>query len=162
MKKFLLIVLFGAFTFGQTFAQSKTVADFEADAKGYKLFLYQSVLRILNKDKNPDFNMLIRDLDHMRIATTDSVGEAAMDIFQKLDQGVKTEGFEEVITFDNKDQICHVYLWESGKGKTSWVATFFMNGTAGVFEMKGSLNLKYLDALASLNTSKMQDLISFD
>ena len=85
MKK--LIILATAILFVLTsFGQSKTVAAFEEEADGYKLFLYQSVIRMLNKDKNPDFNMLIRDLDHLRFVSADSSGKGAINTVQSTGQ----------------------------------------------------------------------------
>ena len=58
MKK--ITILFLAFTLGITFntlsAQSKAIAQFEEQVDGYNLYLYQSLIRVLNKDKNEDFN----------------------------------------------------------------------------------------------------------
>ena len=162
MKKQVLILFLGLFCLGNIFAQSETVAEFQKDANGYKAYLYQSVLRMLNKDKNPDFNRLIRDLDHLRLATTDSIGDAAQDVLKKLDAGVIAEGFEEMVTYESKESVLHLYELESGRGKSSWIATFITDGMAGVFEMKGSLNLKYLNAFESLNTERLQEFVDFD
>ena len=161
MKK-LIILATALFTVLSSFAQSKTVAAFEEEADGYKLFLYQSVIRMLNKDKNPDFNMLIRDLDHLRFVSADSTGPDAMSTFNQLDNGVKGEGFEEIMTFDNMDYICHVYELEAADGKSTWVATFLMDGTPGVIEMKGSLDMKYLKAFNSLNMDKVKELLPLE
>lgn len=145
-----------------SFGQSKTVAEFEENTDGYKAFLYQSVIRVMNKDKNPDFNMLIRDLDHLKFVSTSTEDPNAKATFLKLDQGVKGEGYEAIMSFDNPDNICHVYELKSFGGQSSWVATFLTEGVAGVFEMKGSLDLKYLKALSSLNMEKLQEILPID
>ena len=145
-----------------TFGQSKTVSDFEENADGYKLFLYQSYIRLLNQDKNPDFNRLIQDLDHIRFVSTDSVGEGAKQTFKRLDSGIRGEGFEEVMSFDNPNYKCHVYELKSRSGKSNWVATLFMEGRAGLLEMKGSLKLKYLEALSSLNMDRLKEILPLE
>ncbi len=148
-----------AFSFVTAFGQSEVVKRFEENAEGYKFFAYQSVLRILNQDKNPEFNKLIRDLDHIRIVTTDSTGVLAKKSFELLDQGIRNEGFEEVLTFDNADYSCHVYELSNKAKKSTWVATFFMEGRAGLFEMVGSLNVKYMGAFSSLNMDRLKEMM---
>lgn len=141
------------------FGQSKVVKEFEENAEGYKFFAYQSMLRMINQDQNPEFNKLIRDLDHLRVVTTDSTGTEAMASFTRLDNSIKGEGFEEILTFDNKEYKCHVYELESKSKKSTWVATFFMHGRAGLLEMVGSLDVRYLSALANLNLEKLQQFV---
>lgn len=144
-----------------SFGQSSTVADFEKTAEGYKLFLYQSVIRVLNKDKNPDFNMLIRDLDHLRFVSTklDTTGLEAKATFKELDRGVRGEDFIEIMSFDNPGYKCHVYELESSKGKSTWVAVLLMEDRAAVMEMEGSMDLKYIQSLSSLNMDRLQEML---
>lgn len=142
-----------------TFGQSKSVVEFEEKSEGSKLFLYQSVLRVMNKDKNPDFNMLIRNLDHLRFVSSGAEDKNPKQTFLKLDKGVQAEGFEEIMSFDDADRKCHVYELESNGGQSTWVVTLFSDGIAGALEMKGSLDLKYIKAISSLNMEEMQDLL---
>jgi hypothetical protein len=141
-----------------SFGQSKTVADFSKTAEGHNVYLYQSLIRVMNKDANPDFNSLIKDLDHFRLLTTDSVGASAKAVFDRLDQGVQQEGFEEILAFNNPDYRCHLYELEDSNGKTTWVATLFSQGMAGILEMKGSLDMRYLHAFSSLNTDHLEKM----
>lgn len=159
MKKLLSLIVALVCIVSLTFAQSTTVAQFEKDTKGYKAFLYQSVIRVLNKDQNPDFNKLIKDLDHMRLVLSDTKGDEAMQTFKSVDAGIRSEGFELIMSFDNKDYKCNAYELASRNGKSTWVATFFTNDRAGVMEMKGMLDLKYIEALSSLNYEKLKQMI---
>ncbi|MEZ4851168.1 MAG: DUF4252 domain-containing protein [Bacteroidia bacterium] len=149
-----LVLLFGLMTFGQ----SSTVADFEKNTEGYKLFLYQSVIRVLNKDKNPDFNMLIRNLDHLKFVSTPEKEDDPKSVFLKLDKGVQNEGFVEIMSYDDADSKCHVYEREKG-GKSTWVATLLMGETAAAMEMEGSLDLAYIKALSSLNMERLEEML---
>ena len=159
MKKILLALVF-CLALGSTslFAQSKTAEKFEKSSEGYKLFLYQSMIRMLNKDQNPEFNMLIKDLDHLRVVTTKEGAENEADVFADLDSGVQSEGFEALMSFDQKDYKCHLYEKEGRKGKTTWIATFMADGRSGIMEMKGMLNLKYINAFSSLDLDKIEEL----
>lgn len=145
-----------------SFGQSKTAADFEKNADGYKLFLYQSVIRLLNNDKNPDFNLLIRDLDHLRFVSTDSIGVEAKNKVLELDEGLQSERGESILTFDSKDYICHVYELPTGGSGSSWIAVIYIQGRAALFEMKGALNTKYLKALTSLDMSLLMEMMNLN
>lgn len=157
MRNIIVFFLFALFSMS-ALGQSQVAKEFEENSKGYKFFAYQSVLRILNQDKNPDFNKLIRNLDHLRVVTTDSTGSDGLKVFHKLDQDIQNEGFEEIMTFDNKDYRCHVYELSKNSKKSTWMATFYMQGRAGLFEMVGSLDMRYLSALANLDMDQLQEL----
>lgn len=161
MKKIIIISL-ALLCSVAAFGQSKTVLEFEENAKGMKLFMYQSVIRMLNRDQNPEFNKLIQDLDHLRFVMTDSIGESSKNEFKKLDAGIRSEGFEEVMAFDNKDYRCHLFELTGNGDKSVWVAAMFMEGRAGIIEMKGSLNLKYLESMSSLNMEKLGNMLPLE
>lgn len=159
MKKILSFVFTMLCIFSMTFAQSKTVNEFSENTTGYKAFLYQSVIRVMNKDQNPDFNMLIRDLDHIKIALSEHTGADAKQTFLTIDKGVQSEGFEMIMSFNNKDYKCNAYELESRNGKSTWVTTFMTEGYAGAMEMKGMLDLKYIESLSSLNYEQLESMI---
>lgn len=144
------------------FGQSKTVKQFQKDTKGHKLFLYQSVIRVLNRNKNPDFNKLIKDLDHLRFVSSKATGAEGKATFQELDAGVRSEGFQEILSFDNAENKCRIYELNSSKGKTTWVVTMLMEGMPAAIEMKGSLDLRYINALGSVNMDQVSDMLPFD
>ena len=159
MKKIFSTVVAMICIVTMTFAQSKTVSDFSDNTTGYTAFLYQSVIRVMNKDQNPDFNMLIRDLDHVKIALSEHAGADAKQTFTKIDKGVQAEGFEMIMSFNNKDYKCNAYELESRNGKSTWVTTFMTDGYAGAMEMKGTLDLKYIESLSSLNYEQLESMI---
>lgn len=141
------------------FGQSPTISNFEKSSNGYKVFLYQSVIRMLNKDQNPEFNKLIKDLDHLRLLSNESDALESITTFTSLDNGIKSEGFDLIMSYDNKERKCHVYELESNKGKSTWVITFLVDSRAGLMEMKGTLDLKYLSAISHVNFDKLEELI---
>ncbi|MEM7370381.1 MAG: DUF4252 domain-containing protein [Bacteroidota bacterium] len=161
IKQFSIFILAMIMTLA-LFSQSRTVQNFIETADGYNLYLYQSLIRVLNQDENPDFNMLIRDLDHLRFLSTDSIGTTAKATFSDLDKGIQGEGFESIMSFDNKDYKCHIYELEDRSGQSSWVATLFIEGRAGLIEMKGSVDMKYLHAFSSLNMDKLKDVLPIE
>ena len=152
----LLVVVLGA---NQLFGQSKTVLNFAKEAEGFHVYLYQSLIRVLNKDKNPEFNQLIRDLDHIRFVTTEEGAGDAYPTFEQLETGIQGEGFERIMSFDRAEQKCHVYELASSSGQSTWVATLMTEQIAGLIEMKGSLDLKYLHAFQSLDLDQLEEML---
>ena len=142
-----------------SFGQSETISNFEKNSNGYKIFLYQSVIRMLNPDQNPDFNRLIKDLDHLRMLSNEPDAENAKNTFNGLDKGIASEGFEMIMSVDNKDKKFHVYELNSRRGKTTWVITFLMDERAGLMEMRGTLDFKYIHALKKLDYSKLEEIL---
>lgn len=159
MKKLVLILVSIFLVTALSFGQSSTVTQLEKTTNGYKLYLYQSLIRVMNTDKNPDFNMLIRDLDHLKVVTSDAKGPIALkEAFTSLDKSVKAEGFEVIMSVDNKDYKCHLMERTSWRGNPTYVASFLMDGYAGVLEMKGTIDLNYINALKSLDMDKLKEL----
>jgi len=159
MKKIALILVSIFLVTALGFGQSSTVTQLEKTTNGYKLYLYQSLIRVMNTDKNPDFNMLIRDLDHLKVVTSDANGPVALKAaFTSLDKSVKAEGFEVIMSVDNKDYKCHLMEKTSWRGDPTYVASFLMDGYAGVLEMKGTIDLNYINALKSLDMDKLKEL----
>ncbi|MEM7656635.1 MAG: DUF4252 domain-containing protein [Bacteroidota bacterium] len=152
----LLILVLGA---SQLFGQSNTVLNFAKEAEGFNVYLYQSLIRVMNKDKNPEFNQLIRDLDHIRFVTTEQGAGDAYPTFLELEAGIQSEGFESIMSFDRADQKCHVYELNSNNGQTTWVATMVTDEVAGLIEMKGMLDLKYLHAFNSLDMDQLEKML---
>lgn len=162
MKYSILFFLF-LFTSFTVFSQSQTVQDFESKSDGYNLYLYQSLIRMLNQEKNPEFNKLIKDLDHLRFITmTKQKSDNALDEFTSLDESIQAEGFESIMTFDRQDSKVHIYEFSTKKAKSVWVATIFVEGRAGLIEMVGSLNLKYINSLSGLDMERLQEMLPID
>lgn len=158
MKKIKLLIALVLFGCVPLFAQSTVANEFEKTSEGYKYFAYQSIIRMLNMDDNPDFNRLIRNLDHLRVVMSEKSGEAAAPVFKQLDKGIQDEGFELLMSFDQKNNKCHVYELSSRSKKSTWIATFLMEGKAGLFEMVGSLDLQYIDALSSMDIDQFMKM----
>jgi len=111
--------------------QSAAIASFEEKADGYNLFVYQSVIRMLNRDKNEDFNMLIKDLDHLKVLMTDSIGSASNVLYKNLEKGLQEERYEELMTFENPDSKATVFSKEDEEGIANWVVIFGMGEVSG-------------------------------
>jgi len=159
MKYILVIIATLSISLGHS--QSKVVEDFQAAHKGqgYKLFLYQSYIRMLNQDNNDDFNQLVKDLDHIKVITTDSSLVEARKEYKELRKKIASEGFEELLMIDNKEMKVCLYENTSGAEK-QFVAFFFSSklSRTGLLEMNGELDLKYMSAFESLDFKKLKEI----
>lgn len=159
--KYLLIII-AAFSLTQTSAQSKTLEAFQTkhSENGYKVFLYQSVIRMLNKDNNDDFNQLVKDLDHIKVIVTDSSEVNAKAEYNTLVKGIKSEGYEELLMMDNKDMKVSIYESSGSSSEKQFVAFMYTGDfkRTGSFEMKGELDLKHLSAFDSLDFNKLKEI----
>jgi hypothetical protein len=161
MGKLSIIVVFVCLLLGCAGEQkeSKTVAAFQAKADGYNLVIDKSILRMVNSDQDPDFNALIRDLDNIKVSSSDGGDKGTKALFKELAKGVSAEGFEEIIAVDNKDISCRLFEWSAEDTESKWVLVFNALGEAGVIEMNGTLDPAYLNSLSNLNVDKVKSLL---
>ncbi len=141
-------------------AQTKTVQQLEDNNDGYNLFMYQSVIRMLNKDNNEEFNLLVKDLEYIKAIVTDSIGDSAKAQYKTLLKSIQGEGFSELFMLDNREMKASIYEKENSSGETEYVAFMFYAPMAktGAFEMKGSLDLRYINSFESLDFAKLKEL----
>ncbi len=159
MKKLILFLLIVSPI--MMFGQSKTIADFTKKAGGSQYFAYQSMLRMLNVDQNPDFNYLIKDLEYLKVVAHKESQEIGKQSLSMLDRELSREGFEMIMSIDNIDYKLHVFESSSNGKKTTWLATCYAEDYIGVIEMVGSLNAKYLNAISSLDIDKIFKSMDF-
>ncbi|HCY46108.1 MAG TPA: DUF4252 domain-containing protein [Flavobacteriales bacterium] len=161
IKRILSVAMFVSIAF-TSFSQSNTVTEFEKknEGSGYNLYMYQSVIRVLNKDDNQDFNRLIRDLDFLKVIITDSTESSAKTEYLTLSSSIIKEGYEELFMIDNKDMKASIYEKEGNSDKSEFVAFVYSADfhRTGAFQMKGELDLKYLKAFESLDFQKLKEL----
>jgi len=161
MDKVGIIVVFLCLLFGCAGEQkeSKTVTAFQAKADGYNLVIDKSILRMVNSEQDADFNALIRDLDNIKVSSSDGGNKGTKALFKELAKGVSSEGFDEIVSIDNKDVSCRLFEWSSEEVDSKWVLVFSAMGEAGVVEMNGTLDPDYLNSLSNLNFDKVKSLI---
>lgn len=159
LSKILGLIVAVAIT-ASAFGQSATIDKFDAEQKenGNRLFLYQSMIRVLNKDKNPDFNRLIRDLDYIKLILTPSMESGAREGYADLKEGLEGEGYNELMTVDGKDYKYYIVEKEV-KGVSNWVSIVFFENRFGLLEMNGTLDPKYFSAFNSLDESALTSIM---
>jgi hypothetical protein len=139
--------------------QCKTVTAFQAKADGYNFVIDKSILRMVNSEQDPDFNALIRDLDNIKISSSDRGNKGTKVFFKELVKGVSEEGFDEIVAVDNKDISCRLFEGAAEDSESKWVLVFNALGQAGVVEMNGELDPAYLNSLSNLDFEKVKSLV---
>jgi hypothetical protein len=122
-----------------------------------KKYIYQSVIRLANIKRDPDFEKLIQDVDKI-ILYFPPDGDTTYQI-KDLKQGMRADGYETLVdvrTADNQ----RVSLWVKESGKRSHFIAL-MDGSAEdlILEIDGQLNLEYLSAISVANQKSLMDLI---
>ncbi|MEM9676375.1 MAG: DUF4252 domain-containing protein [Bacteroidota bacterium] len=127
-------------------AQSRTVDRFmEEHQPSQKFFLYPSTLRMVNLEKNPDFYALVRNIDKLRVLMYDKNenGFSAQTI-RTLSQEVEAEEYEELMTFQTKEQRVHLYSLGEDDTPEGVVGLVETDDTIILTDLEGFVNLPAL------------------
>lgn len=91
------------------YAQNSAVTKFqEAHGAALSLYFYPSTLRMINLERNAEFDAMIRDIKKARYFRMDS-GMVTKDDLQKLTEELSEDGFEEMMFIKNKDMDVRVW-----------------------------------------------------
>lgn len=144
-----------------TMAQSKTIAEFEKD-KGFgkKLFLYESYIRMLNLNENPDYYKLVKDVEYIKVVRAESEVDVAKKEYRNLQSSIQKEGYEEVFMAEDKEGMASIYLYEEEGEKTQWIVFMQKEEMTVALVLHGSLNLEYMKGLSSLNHEMLENYIN--
>jgi hypothetical protein len=127
-------------------AQSRTVDRFmEAHRPSQKFFLYPSTLRMVNLEKNPDFYAVVREIDKLRVLMYDKAetGFSAQTV-HTLSKEVQAEEYEELMTFQTKEQRVHLYSLGEDDTPEGVVGLVETDDTIILTDLEGFVNLPAL------------------
>jgi hypothetical protein len=122
-----------------------------------KKYVYQSVIRIANIKRDPNFEKLIKDLRKV-ILYMPPGGDSTYQI-TTLRSGIRKDGFEELLDIRTADaQRISLWVKESGE-HAQYVA--FVDSEKGdiILEIDGEIHPEYLTALAGADQSSLLDLL---
>ena len=146
MKYLLTLILL--FNLTTLLAQSTSVAAFhEQHATSQDFYLYPSTLRMVNLEKNPDAYTLVNEVEKLQILLFDrqSVDRPAL---QKLQQGIRDEAYEELISFRQKDSQITVYARGDSPQLDGVVGVVDNKQTLALIDLAGFIDLPSLMNLA--------------
>ena len=104
------------------FAQNSAVTDFrESHETALSLYFYPSTLRMINLERNPEFDEMIRHIKKARFYKLDS-GIVTNDDLQKLMHQLIEQGFEEIMFIKNKEMDLRVFGKDSRIPETIYIS----------------------------------------
>lgn len=162
MYRFLLLLCILLFIQSDSFSQSKALERFrEIHGEGKQYFVYQSVLRILNIDGNPDFNQLIRNVRRVVVHNPQLVVDstnAHRQIIAQLIDDLHGESFENLIEAKNSGM--RITLMSRGPTESAEFILLMRNPESTYFaEIEGSLDIEYIGALANAQFSELTNFL---
>ncbi|WP_139793730.1 hypothetical protein [Reichenbachiella faecimaris] len=143
-----------------SFGQTSLITDLKKDRlTELSLYFYPSTLRMVNLDKNEEFNRLIQDIEKLIFYKMNGKFEN-IDLYNLVGQLQTEESFEEYVVIDGPTK--KFYLLGREK-PTETVGLALMNEEHYVFDIAGSLELKEIPKLyqyISENDSTFQSKFS--
>jgi hypothetical protein len=154
---FVLIFSLLAFTACQKSQTSPTLENHEKkypDLK--KKYVYQSLIRLANIKKDPDFEKLIKDVDKI-ILYFPPAGDSTYQI-KDVKQGLSTDGYETLVDVRTAEKQ-RMSLWVKESGKHAHYIALMDAEEDLILEIDGQLNLEYLSALKMADQESLLNLI---
>jgi len=123
-----------------------------------KKYIYQSLLRLANVNKDPDFDKLIRDVRKITIYMPPS--EDTTYQVTGLRSVMRTQGYEELVDFRSADSE-RISLWVNESfAKPHYLAMLDTPDDDFILEIDGQLNLEYLSALKMADQGSLRQLLN--
>jgi hypothetical protein len=143
MKYILLVISF--FTATLCFAQNSIVTEFKENHKtSLSLYFYPSTLRMINIERNQEFDEMISEIKKARFFKMDS-GSVSKEDLSGLEKNLKNEGFEEVMFVKNKDMDLRV--WGLEKRNPELVIFSKSDDELMLLEINGMINVAKIPKL---------------
>ncbi len=121
-----------------------------------KKYVYQSVIRLANIKRDPDFEKLIKDVRKVVLYLGPS-GDSTYQI-KELSTGMRTDGYEELVNVRTADAQ-RISLWvKEADAKSHYIALVDAEQDV-ILEIDGQLDLKYLSAINVADQGSLMDLL---
>ena len=156
------MLLFVALIIGiSAYAQSdiESVQEFiDRHDKIHKYFVYQSTLRMLNQEKDPDFDRLIKPLKKVNAYVSKGDSGVTREEFKALLDQLESDDFEILLSYKEKNAIIQLHS-KTSRSNSKYVFAVYGPDEYAIIEMDGSLDLQYLKALENIDFSKAEELL---
>jgi len=143
------------------FSQSNTVTDFkENNSTALSLYFYPSTLRMINLDRNREFDEMIREIKKARFFKMDS-GSVSLKELAHLGNELKQEGFEEVMFMKSKNMDLRV--WGLYRKNPALVIVSKSADELMLLEINGMINIAKIPKLAeTFNKNGFLDVLNLN
>ena len=121
-----------------------------------KKYAYQSIIRLANVKRDPDFEKLIKDVRKV-VLYLPPQGDSTYQI-KELSSGMRTDGYEELVNVRTADAQ-RISLWvKDVDAKAHYIALVDAQEDV-ILEIDGHINLEYLTALNVADKQSLMDLL---
>lgn len=154
MKIFVICLLFSF----QGFAQSKTTQAFsEKYDNAFTLFFYNNTLSMLNQDNNEEFEMLIKDIDKMKLVRVSKAETKFSDEdLKNIVADYHDDDFEDLMNMRHKGMNINVYIQEDDGVTTGLVLLMNDPDNFSILDIEGKVPLNKLGNLISRVQEQMK------
>jgi hypothetical protein len=143
-------------------AQIKAVEKFVNENEDLsKFFIYQSTLRMLNKNGDENFNKLIKGIRKINVYVSEGSAAVSTSSYQRMINELTAEKFETLVSAKTEGTLINLMSRESGNDAYYVLATS-EGANFALMEMDGQLDLRYLEALENMNFTKLREIIGQD
>ena len=142
-------------------AQNSVVTDFkENHATTLSLYFYPSTLRMVNIERNPEFDEMIREIKKARFFKMDS-GAVSQNDLKELSAKLINEGFEEVMFVKNKDM--DIRVWGIENINPELIIISKAEEEVILLEINGMINIAKIPKLAeTFNQNAFLDVLKLN
>ena len=122
-----------------------------------KKYLYQSVIRLANINRDPAFDKLIKDV-HKIIIYLPPREDSTYQITE-VRSGMRNDGYEQLVDVRTTDE-ARVSLWvNESKAEPHYMGLFDTSDDDYIFEIDGQLNLEYISSLKMADQSSLLNFL---
>lgn len=153
------LLLIACLAFNSLSAQLKPLEDFlkkYPEVKEY--YIYQSTLRMLNQQQDPDFDRLIKNLKKINAYVYDEAKGVSKEEFKKMLGQLEDDEFEILLVYRAEGYLVRVFGRDRG-ANSKYVLAMLGESNFALVEMDGHLDLRYIKAIEDLNFMKLDELL---
>lgn len=122
-----------------------------------KKYVYQSVIRLANVKKDPDFEKLIEDVDKVIVYLAPD-GDSTYQI-KDIRSGLMDEGYEALVDMRTADAQ-RISLWAlEDKADTHYIALIDGTDQDVILEVDGLIHVEYLAALSMADQGSLKNIL---
>lgn len=121
-------------------------------------YVYQSILRVVNADRNPEFEKLIRDI-HCVTVYLPSEADSTFSL-ASLRPVLQADGYE-ILLEARTANLQRISLWvKTANGDEFYLALVESPGKDVILKLEGRLAIEYLPSLTEANQAALQRLMT--
>lgn len=144
-----VILLFMLFSLS-AYSQSSTIAQWSRDNLGTKqLCFYPTTLRMVNLNKDKDFNDMVKDIKKLKIILTDKKSRLNKEEIKTLKKGIKAEDYKDMVMVNAGKQSIHVYVKEKDSQPIGFAGIVNTDSSLIVIDLEGKVSPAMIQKLIS-------------